>query len=243
MTKERIGFSPDHWDRTIAPMMARIDTRVGNLLRAPIWSHDGGLQDNSRERWFQHGKDEAAISALYYIHYPNDLPKDVKLEDILFGYAVHDIGKSEVSPDPTIWHRKRTDLTAPELAALQNHVTTAVTLLKRYEYISGETLPNVMYEIVTRHHEKLDGTGNPNHLIGDMLSPVVRLAAVIDQVVSRCEPRSYHDRSFTLKEAMEEVAKGSGTAYDPEVITKVRNLFMNDVHLQIPTLTWLGSWK
>lgn len=243
MTKERMMFSVDQWDQVIAPLMTRIDERVQALLHAPIWAHDGISHEINRDRWLQHGKDEAAIAALYYLQYPEDLPKDTTLEDVLYGFVIHDIGKPEVSADPTIWHRKRSDLTVSELAALQNHVTAGVALLKRYEYISGQVLPRVAYDIVTTHHEKLDGSGNPYHISEDRISPPARLASVIDQVVSRSEPRAYHDRTYTIKEAMEEVAEGSGVQYDSAVVAKVKNIFVANMHLEIPTLTWLGSWR
>lgn len=236
-------FSPDRWEREVSPVFARLDTRVSDLLNAPIWTHAGSSHEINRDRWLQHGKDAAALAALYYLRYPAELPKGVPFEDVLFGFMIHDIGKPEVSGDAGIWHRRRADLTSEELSALQNHVATARDLLKRYEEVSGESLPAVTKEIIEQHHEKLDGSGNPWHLTGAEIAPASRLAVVVDQIISRCEPRAYHDRNYTLNEAFADVAKDAGRMYDGRVIGNLRHVFADNDHLLVPTLAWLGAWQ
>lgn len=241
--KEQNHVPSEYIERVIHPIMARVDGRVTALLNAPIWTHEGESHDMNRERWLQHGKDVAYVAALYFIDHPEALPKDASLELVLFGFVIHDIGKAEVSADPYVWHRKRSDLSLSELSALQSHVATGMELIDRYEYIhGGQALPQIVKDIVVKHHEKMDGSGNPRGLTATDLSPAVRLATIIDQVISRCEPRAYHDRTYTLREAFEEVSEGKGVAYDASILENLRAIFESGAHLEIPSLGWLGSF-
>jgi response regulator RpfG family c-di-GMP phosphodiesterase len=227
----------------IAPVLQHADDRIAKLLQAPIWRHKDNAHGMVRDRWLQHGRDEAAIASLYFLRYPGELPTDAVLDDVVLGLMIHDIGKPEVSDDPSIWRRRREELSPAELSALQSHVDTAKALLVRYEDVTGEALSPTVWDIVLQHHEKLDGSGNPNHLSGNAISKAGRLAGVIDQIVSRCEPRAYHDRVYTLREAFEETEQGADTLYDGQILRNLRKTFENNDHMEVPRLTWLGAWN
>jgi putative nucleotidyltransferase with HDIG domain len=71
-------------------------------------------------------------------------------------------------------------------------------------------LPAEVGQIISYHHERWDGTGYPNGLQGEgipVLARVVCIAEVFDRLVS--------EESGSVEEAIEEIQRQAGTAFDP----------------------------
>ena len=64
------------------------------------------------------------------------------------------------------------------------------------------------------HHERYDGRGHRKHLAGEEIPLVARIIAVADAYDALCSD----ERGFTSKEIAEELRKGSGTQFDPEIV-------------------------
>lgn len=198
-------------------------------------------------RWLRHGAMEAKLAELYLHVYPGELPENTRLQDVRLGFALHDIGKipsrhSLIAPD--IWGLSRKLLTSEEHEFMCHHVTEGLTRLDEYEtrYMQGSFFPPAVREILRYHHEKLDGSGRPFRIAGSDIPYLGRLAAVIDQTISRCEPRTYHSRRFSFKDAFYEVKCGMGIKYDTDIILLLEKIFEGDAHLEVPALCWLGKW-
>lgn len=213
-----------------------------SLLRSDMWLYDGVPHRANLLRWLTHGGHEAQIALLYYTRYPGELDPTLALKDVLLGFMLHDIGKAESVDDPTVWERKMHEISPEHQDGIRSHVHVGITILHRWEALSCKDLSAVVHDIVSRHHEKLDGSGKPFGLSGESISPVVRLAIVIDQIVSRVEDRPYHDRSYSLCEAYEEVRKGGGRLYDEKILVYLKSIFEENQHLSYPDLQWLGTW-
>lgn len=212
------------------------------VVQSDMWTHDGPLHQENLLRWLIHGGHEARIALLYYSLYPGELDPTLDLKDVLLGLLLHDIGKAESVDDPTVWEKRMHEISEKHQDGIRSHVHVGIALLHRHEALSGKDLPAVVHEIVGFHHEKLDGSGKPFGLSGEGLSPVVRLATVIDQIVSRVEDRPYHDRRYNLREAYEEVREGSGRLYDETILVNLKSIFEENQHLCYPDLQWLGVW-
>lgn len=71
----------------------------------------------------------------------------------------------------------------------------------------------------------------------------VRLATIIDQIIGRCESRTYHDTHYTLQQALEDVEKGKGVLYDEHILEHMRIVFSNNHHMGEHGVEWLGIWE
>jgi HD-GYP domain-containing protein (c-di-GMP phosphodiesterase class II) len=217
---------------------------VDNMLQAPIWTYSDTEHYRCRLHWLSHGEHNADVAMLYVLEI--GLPRGVhyagSLADINVAFDLHDIGKSEV-PDPSIWNKTEDELVASEREIMKRHISSALPVFYKFEAFTGQPLPPVVYDVTLYHHEKLNGTGKPHELGEGDLVFFARLATCIDQIVSRCEDRSYHTRSYSLREAFDEVQAKAGREFDSTILDGLRILFANDIHMQIPGATWLGSWE
>lgn len=123
---------------------------------------------------------------------------------------LHDIGK--IILDEAILN-KSGGLTEQEWAEVRKHPETGYRLLGN---------ANEFYKIsefVLDHHERWDGTGYPNGLIGEEIHWQARVIMIADAYDAMTSERTYK-RAFSEEEAVEEIKKNSGIQFDP-VIAKV----------------------
>lgn len=95
------------------------------------------------------------------------------------GCLLHDIGKLEV---PRWIISKTTPLTESESALLQMHSQYGVPIARRVG------LSNEAIDIVLQHHENVDGSGHPGRLKADQISPLARIAAIVNIFDNCCNP-------------------------------------------------------
>lgn len=127
---------------------------------------------------------------------------------IAAGAALHDIGK--IFTDPKILN-KDGPLDTAERAKIQEHVAMGWAIVEQAGY------EKVILDIVRSHHEKWDGTGYPDGLIGKEIPFVARLVCVCDVYQALTAKRVYrephtHAFSRTYMEA------GRGKTFDPELL-------------------------
>lgn len=68
------------------------------------------------------------------------------------------------------------------------------------------------------HHEKWDGSGYPTGIKGEQIPLSARIMAVADVFDALVAERVYK-KSFTYEKAMQIITEGSGTHFDPEVVS------------------------
>ncbi len=86
------------------------------------------------------------------------------------------------------------------------------------ESILGDIYPDwPILPIVRHHHESFDGTGYPDGLKGDEIPPSSRTLSVAD-ALAVLTSRNPGREPLSMEEAVRELAKDSGTKYDPEII-------------------------
>jgi len=78
--------------------------------------------------------------------------------------------------------------------------------------------------MVLEHHERMNGSGYPEGLKGDMLLVESRILAVADVVESMASHRPYRP-AIGVVAALEEIEKNSGILYDPDVVAACQRLF------------------
>lgn len=96
---------------------------------------------------------------------------------------LHDIGKAVI---PKHILDKPGKLTPEEFEAIKQHPVAGYDYLKKHGGVSP-----VIMDAVRHHHEALDGSGYPDKLTGDQLSPLTRILTVCDVFAALVETRPY----------------------------------------------------
>jgi putative nucleotidyltransferase with HDIG domain len=122
--------------------------------------------------------------------------------------VLHDIGKLAV-PEHII--SKPGKLTPEEFEKMKIHPIVGAEILEQVDF------PYPVVPIVRAHHEKWDGSGYPNGLIGEAIPIGARILAAVDCLDALASDRQYR-RALPLHEAMAKVASEAGTSFDPRVV-------------------------
>ena len=129
---------------------------------------------------------------------------------LLEAAPMHDIGKVGI-PDNILL--KPGKLTADEFTIMKRHSTLG------YEILSGSRseLLNAGAEIALAHHEKFDGSGYPNGLVGEAIPLFARIVAVADVFDALTSERPYK-AAWEIDRALTFVREGAGQHFDPRCI-------------------------
>jgi putative nucleotidyltransferase with HDIG domain len=134
-----------------------------------------------------------------------------KQKQLLMGGMLHDIGKIN-TPDEILHKPGR--LTDDEFVIMREHVVHSHNILKAQEGIS-----NIMLEIASNHHERLDGLGYPKQLKGDQLSAYTRMANIVDCYDALTADRVYKS-GMPPTAAFRILLSGVGTQFDKVLVEK-----------------------
>lgn len=227
-------------------ILERAWERVDEVITAPVWQHDDEAHRQIRTRWFTHGLDQALLALAYIELY--GLPRRVKpqnLEDVAFGFMIHDIGKIE-AVKPAVWSKHYSEITQKDKKGMQAHVYPhGVQMIEKLRS-AGVDIPAVAEEILTFHHERVDGSGKPYELNGQDISFWARLAGCVDSVMSRAENHSYQFPNeigyFTLTVASDDVYKGRGKKFDPVIMENLHDLTENHLIYFADLLRTTAGW-
>lgn len=136
-----------------------------------------------------------------------NLPRAVQAT-IVKAALVHDIGKIGVM-DSIVG--KPGPLTTEEFNLLKRHPVIGAEIVERMRGLQD------VAPLVRNHHERWDGCGYPDGLAGHAIPLGARVLAVADAVDAMCSDRPYRPLR-TFREVAEEVARGSGRQFDPDVV-------------------------
>ncbi len=127
-------------------------------------------------------------------------------EQVYFSALLHDVGKIGIA-DSII--NKDGKLTDEEFAQIKLHPLYGSQILARIKQS-----PN-LYIGARSHHERYDGRGYPDGLKGEEIPETARIIGVADAYDAMTSKRSYRD-PMPQSRVREELAKGSGTQFDPQ---------------------------
>jgi putative nucleotidyltransferase with HDIG domain len=130
------------------------------------------------------------------------------VEVVYYAGLLHDIGKIGIRDDIII---KTDELTSKEYELLRRHPEVGVNILSDIRFLEKE-IP-----IILHHHERFDGKGYPHGLQGREIPLGARILAVADAFDAMTEGRTYQNK-VPWKKALEEIKKGSGTQFAPEIV-------------------------
>jgi response regulator RpfG family c-di-GMP phosphodiesterase len=143
-----------------------------------------------------------------------EAPEAVREALRAFG-PLHDLGKIGLADSVLL---KPAPLTADEAELCRQHVQIGA------EIIEPLNPGAVGLSVVRSHHERWDGGGYPEGLAAEEIPLPARLLAVADAFHAIISHRPYRGGS-TVQEAVQEITLGSGTQFDPAVVTILARLW------------------
>jgi putative two-component system response regulator len=130
------------------------------------------------------------------------------LEDLYFGGVVHDIGKIGV-PDAVLG--KAGPLTENEIIVMRQHVILGEQIVAPLRSAAG------LAPIVRHHHERWDGTGYPDRLLGERIPLEARIVAICDAFDAMVNQRPYR-AALGEEHALKNLADGAASQWDPALV-------------------------
>lgn len=160
------------------------------------------------------------LAEKFSLLYPEyQLDKDT-IDAIVDTSALHDVGKI-VIPDSVLLKPGR--LTAEEFEQMKTHTVRGCDILEEMSIEWDDSLKAIAKEIVRHHHERYDGRGYPDGLVGDEIpvsAQLVSLADVYDALVSeRC-----YKKSFSKEEAYRMITGGECGIFSPKLMETFRQV-------------------
>ena len=138
------------------------------------------------------------------------------IELLLKTAPLHDIGKVGI-PDNILLKPGR--LSTEEFEVMKSHARLGCESLEKAEKKLGMPVEFLLFakEIACFHHEKWDGSGYPNGLVGDAIPVSARLMALADVYDALISKRVYKD-GMSHELAAKVLIEVRGQHFDPDVV-------------------------
>ena len=155
---------------------------------------------------------------VYAVEVAKELKVDREgMEALQAAALLHDIGKLAI-PEHIISKPGR--LTPEEFEKMKIHPLVGAEILERVRF------PYPVVPIVRAHHEKYDGTGYPLGLRGSEIPIGARILSAVDFLDAMASDRQYR-RALPMNEAMAQLVRESGKAFDPEVVRVLERKYLD----------------
>jgi putative two-component system response regulator len=140
-----------------------------------------------------------------------------EVENLRLASQLHDVGKVGI-PDSIALNTRL--LTQDERLTMQGHTVTGAELMEG----SDSPLLQMGRIVALAHHERFDGNGYPNRLVGNEIPLVGRIVAIADVFDALRSKRAYK-RAYSVQESLEILRNRRRAQLDPELL----DLFINDI--------------
>jgi response regulator RpfG family c-di-GMP phosphodiesterase len=148
------------------------------------------------------------------------------LEHLRYGAYLHDLGKLAV-PDHILL--KPGKLTLEEFEHMKEHSSKGYEMAKRIAGLAPDVLG-----VIRHHHERFDGTGYPDKLVGEAIPLLARVFSICDVYDALLSKRVYK-HAWTTEDALTEIHAQQGKQFDPKVATAFLDM-MGSSGLQVTSL-------
>lgn len=134
-------------------------------------------------------------------------PSLVERPDVAYGFFLHDIGKVGI-PEHVL--SKPGPLDDSEWALMREHPAIGARIIEPMRFLAGAM------EIVLSHHERWDGAGYPNRLVGEEIPLTARIFALADSFDAMTSDRPYRS-AMPVEAALDEIRRVAGSQFDPRI--------------------------
>jgi len=138
-----------------------------------------------------------------------------RIEMINIAAALHDVGKINV---PAEILSKPTALDEEEMAMIRKHARVGYDIVREIRFHGP------VAQCVRQHHERWNGTGYPDRLVGEKILLEARVIAVADVVEAMAHHRPYRP-ALGVPAALESIASHKLILYAPDVVDACHAVF------------------
>lgn len=140
------------------------------------------------------------------------LTKD-NVDLIVYASALHDLGKIGIADSILL---KPGKLTEEEFEVMKTHTTIGCDLLNHFKQEDSEFF-RYCYDICRHHHERYDGNGYPDHLVGDDIPIWAQVVSIVDVYDALVSKRVYKT-PYAHDEAVRMINDGECGVFSPKII-------------------------
>lgn len=134
---------------------------------------------------------------------------------------LHDMGKVSISDSVLL---KPGKLTADEFSIMQKHCEFGAQILKRsLDRIGADPFLEMAYQVARWHHDRWDGTGYPDGLMGEAIPLSARIMSVADVYDALISKRTYK-AAMPHGDAVRIIVEDSGKRFDPDIVDAFLNV-------------------
>ena len=193
-------------DLKLENIEAVIDDMVESMVRNPdalMWVARMREQDLNI---YSHGISVAVSLVAFGRHlgYPKTQLTHLGMLGLLL-----DVGKIKL---PRELLEKHGRLNADEFEQIKDHVELGLEILHETPNIHPDVL-----EGIAQHHERMNGSGYPNNLMGDKISTFGRMGAIADTYAAVTKPRPYAE-VISPHQALQMLTTWSGSQFQADMV-------------------------
>jgi HD-GYP domain-containing protein (c-di-GMP phosphodiesterase class II) len=191
----------------------RVQDAVGPIIESVLRNADAFFWVSSLLRrdsyLYSHAVNCSAMAAALGRHM--GFPEGV-LVNLATGGLLLDVGKAEL-PDHVL--NAPDQLSKEVFWAVKKHVESSLRIM------AEAGIHNVdVRDMIRCHHERFDGSGYPDALIGTAIPLFGRMAAVIDSFDAMTSQRAYQSPT-SRHQALQEIYRGHGTLYQRDIVEQL----------------------
>ncbi|MDR1922706.1 MAG: HD-GYP domain-containing protein [Candidatus Adiutrix sp.] len=155
---------------------------------------------------------------------------DEDLRALGLGTMFHDLGKTRIPPHIL---NKPGKLSDDEFAIMRNHAALSGEIIQEQKLQVEE----IVFKIARHHHERIDGSGYPDHIQGGAIPDLVTICGMSDVYDALTSDRVYH-KGRSPHEALKFIYSLRGTHFQEEWVDR----FVQSVGIYPPgTIVQLSS--
>ena len=133
--------------------------------------------------------------------------EEEQIHKVYLAGLLHDIGKIGIEEAVL---RKDGKLTEQEFSRIKKHPSIGAGILREIQQMR-DIMPGVLC-----HHERVDGRGYPNGLVGEKIPLTGKIVGLADSFDAMTSKRTYRN-ALTVEQALAEIERGLGTQFDEKL--------------------------
>ena len=150
---------------------------------------------------------------------------------IAMASSLHDIGK--IAIDDAILN-KPGKYTPEEFAIMKTHTVIGASMLEQLVQYKDDPLVQTAYQICRWHHERYDGRGYPDGLLGDEIPFAAQVVSIADVYDALTSERVYK-KAIPHDEAIQMILRGECGAFNPLLIECLLDV-QDRIQMELSTL-------
>ncbi|MDR2340622.1 MAG: HD-GYP domain-containing protein [Deltaproteobacteria bacterium] len=137
---------------------------------------------------------------------------DADLRILGMGTMFHDLGKTRI---PSYILNKPGKLTDDEFAIMRNHAALSADIILEQKL----NVDDQVIKVARFHHERMDGSGYPDHLRGEEIPPLATICGLSDVYDALTSDRVYHKGKLP-HDALKFIYSLRGTHFEPSWVDR-----------------------